>query len=420
MARRVEMSTTRSRARAQGTDRTTHRRQPADAHVKLMAGRPVADNQPSANNQGKNSKASTGRLVIKNSVADTALEAQEECNILFDASISFREREWTRDYEHHKIVIQEMRWKEWTSILKVGKYSWLHPCTQRSVLGKITLGICTSFEIQVRNQLYRDCSMWPQNWFSNENLWDRECQNWVGELPPGKSCPWWTTKKWSNSWRQQFKYSQTLCCALEKRENFYSRTSNGRSDWNGMRAPNNTENWMESIEFEWWIFPGHTPHCRSSEEIQELIGELNSTPENFPRRIIFMSMFNDIISDEYLRSRSHWCLQLNIQEIVDRWQLDLTITQQSRWKITCAEIRKIIRCQFSETYRQGARVVKKTGWTIWTPSSSASWWQSDRWDRKESESIFQIWFLIVLFVFFPVAGRISFTVDEIHCNRRVV
>ena len=40
--------------------------------------------------------------------------------------------------------------------------------------------------------------------------------------------------------------------------------------------------------------------------------------------------------------------------------------------------------QFSETYRQGARVDKKTGWKFVTSSSSSSsWWQSEQWDWKE-------------------------------------
>ena len=40
--------------------------------------------------------------------------------------------------------------------------------------------------------------------------------------------------------------------------------------------------------------------------------------------------------------------------------------------------------KISETYRQGARVDKKTGWKFVTsPSSSSSWWQSAQWDWKE-------------------------------------
>ena len=41
------------------------------------------------------------------------------------------------------------------------------------------------------------------------------------------------------------------------------------------------------------IFPGFNT-LQLSQEVQELLLRLNETPENFTRRIIFMSMFNDI------------------------------------------------------------------------------------------------------------------------------
>ena len=49
----------------------------------------------------------------------------------------------------------------------------------------------------------------------------------------------------------------------------------------------------EPMEFEWNIFPGfHT--LQLSQEVKSLLMRLDETPENFTRRIIFMSMFNDI------------------------------------------------------------------------------------------------------------------------------
>ena len=49
----------------------------------------------------------------------------------------------------------------------------------------------------------------------------------------------------------------------------------------------------EPIVFEWNVFPGFNT-LQLSQEVQELLLRLNETPENFTRRIIFMSMFNDI------------------------------------------------------------------------------------------------------------------------------
>ena len=62
--------------------------------------------------------------------------------------------------------------------------------------------------------------------------------------------------------------------------------------------------------------------------------------------------------------------------------------------------------KFSESCRQGARVTKRTGWRFWTTSSS-TWWHTDKLDWLNfSLSLLQV--------------VISFTVDEIRCNRRGV
>ena len=51
----------------------------------------------------------------------------------------------------------------------------------------------------------------------------------------------------------------------------------------------------EPKEFEWNIFPGCTT-LQLSQEVKDLLLGLKETPKNFTRRIIFMSMFNDISS----------------------------------------------------------------------------------------------------------------------------
>ena len=45
--------------------------------------------------------------------------------------------------------------------------------------------------------------------------------------------------------------------------------------------------------FEWNIFPGFKT-LQLSEEVRSLLYRLDETPENFTRRILFVSMFNDI------------------------------------------------------------------------------------------------------------------------------
>ena len=50
------------------------------------------------------------------------------------------------------------------------------------------------------------------------------------------------------------------------------------------------------MEFGWKIFPGFTT-VATLDEIQQMMGELPCDPANFKDRIIFMSMFNDIVWD---------------------------------------------------------------------------------------------------------------------------
>ena len=50
------------------------------------------------------------------------------------------------------------------------------------------------------------------------------------------------------------------------------------------------------MEFEWKIFPGFTT-VGIFNQIQQMMGELQYEPQNFTGRLIFMSMFNDIVWD---------------------------------------------------------------------------------------------------------------------------
>ena len=49
----------------------------------------------------------------------------------------------------------------------------------------------------------------------------------------------------------------------------------------------------EPMEFEWHISPGFTT-LQLVQEVQKFMNKMGE-PEQFPRRIIFMSMFNDVI-----------------------------------------------------------------------------------------------------------------------------
>ena len=61
----------------------------------------------------------------------------------------------------------------------------------------------------------------------------------------------------------------------------------------------------ESTEFEWNIFPGFTT-LQLCDKINDLLSDLGQTPETFTRRILFVSMFNDVSCDR--RGNKDECL----------------------------------------------------------------------------------------------------------------
>ena len=99
-------------------------------------------------------------------------------------------------------------------------------------------------------------------------------------------------------------------------------------------------------EFEWKIFPGTTT-LGFLEKIQILMRDLQCEPEHFKGRIIFMSMFTDIVCDakgnkeqcmhnsqtvaEYARRfpRGHWCFLGPGSE--DKWYGTCTHTPDGSW-----------------------------------------------------------------------------------------
>ena len=104
-----------------------------------------------------------------------------------------------------------------------------------------------------------------------------------------------------------------------------------------------------------------------------------------------------LTKSECLRYSSNWCLQLN-----SSW-CNAPMTTRPDYRAAVALKNHLYRysevyqksippqdqdwvredTKFSETYRQEARVDKKTGWKFGkSSSSSSSWWQRDQWDWK--------------------------------------
>ena len=61
----------------------------------------------------------------------------------------------------------------------------------------------------------------------------------------------------------------------------------------------------ESTEFEWNIFTGFKT-LQLCDKINDLLSNLGQTPATFTRRILFMSMFNDISCDREATKKNVW------------------------------------------------------------------------------------------------------------------
>ena len=74
----------------------------------------------------------------------------------------------------------------------------------------------------------------------------------------------------------------------------------GKTDWRGSKVHQNTELWTELMVSQWnssGTFPRIQHVAAQPQSPRVLLLRLNVTPEKFTGRIIFMSMFNDIVWD---------------------------------------------------------------------------------------------------------------------------
>ena len=86
----------------------------------------------------------------------------------------------------------------------------------------------------------------------------------------------------------------SFCHVPWKDEREPHQIMHGKTNWRGSKVHKKTELWTELMGSQWWnIFPGFTT-LQLSHKVRELLSRLDVTPENFTKRIIFMSMFNDI------------------------------------------------------------------------------------------------------------------------------
>ena len=78
----------------------------------------------------------------------------------------------------------------------------------------------------------------------------------------------------------------------------------GYSDNNYFKDLNRIDG--QPMEFEWKIFPGFTT-MGILNQVSQMMGKLQCEPENFTGRIIFVSIFNDIVSDPEENGNDEMC-----------------------------------------------------------------------------------------------------------------
>ena len=93
-----------------------------------------------------------------------------------------------------------------------------------------------------------------------------------------------------------FVFSDSVLCLGKMAQNPTSNTAwEQQLSWFKDSPPDRTLDTTDGkpMEFEWNVFPGFTT-LQLVQEVQELMNKMGE-PEQFQGRIIFMSMFNDII-----------------------------------------------------------------------------------------------------------------------------
>ena len=74
--------------------------------------------------------------------------------------------------------------------------------------------------------------------------------------------------------------------------------THGKIRLSGLQVLLSIESWIDSTESRWSSieqFSQDSLHCRFSPNIHNMMTEMQCEPEQFPGRIIFMSMLNDVV-----------------------------------------------------------------------------------------------------------------------------
>ena len=155
--------------------------------------------------------------------------------------------------------------------------------------------LCIPSKIQKISQRNR-CSTYLRNWQANNQMRSMEWKQRTGNTLHRSIYLWLVMKKSTVSSTQRSTYSHILYCALERWTRTLSQILHGKTDWRGSKVHHITELWTQLMVSQWkssGIFPEFTT-LQLCNKVQEFLSKMSVEPEGFTRRIIFMSMFNDI------------------------------------------------------------------------------------------------------------------------------
>ena len=246
---------------------------------------------------GAMSKTSTVKLVSDQLVIDIDMDSDTATESDLSLNHVHSWTEWMTDCEICWTVLQKIQCKTLTNVLWFGEClclrRWKHLCSWE----RITQTIYIPSKIHGKISLQRICSRYLNSWYWNNRMRFLECLKSGGKFLHGNSSLVNDEEVISLSHAKVYVFSDSVLCLGKMNQNPTSNTVRERQlEW----FKDSSKYWTldtivgEPMEFEWNIFPGFST-LELVREVQNFMSSMGK-PQQFQGRIIFVSMFNDIIS----------------------------------------------------------------------------------------------------------------------------
>ena len=195
--------------------------------------------------------------------------------------------------ERFKTNAQKMQQKTATNILLFGKCLWLRHCKHLYSWARITQTFGIPSKVQERISQWNRCLTYLKSWWPDNQMRSMEWIQLTGKIFHGNNYLWLMMKKSSVSRTRRFTYfSDSVACLEKVNQNPQSNTV--WEDKLKFRIQNFGHNWWWANGIRLEYFPGFTT-LQLCNKVLEFMSKMSDKPEEFQGRIIFMSMFNDII-----------------------------------------------------------------------------------------------------------------------------